>query len=183
MFGDDVKRISMLNNGLNKAKILHKKTNNSEYLKLIKRMEDKILGLDKQLIVKINCSRCVYKKDYDFLNEINTKICSYNEINFTRKKFVHIIYNDYKITNEEFVKIEKLLSTGNFILYPIITNFNFTMGYCLYDIEKKKVVLNFLDKHLPPEINFEKISEYIFSEKNLQLAEENEIHIFENKKE
>ena len=176
MFEDDVKRISLLNKGLNRAKKLHSKTNNFKHLDLIRNIENKLFALDKLLIQKINCKKYLYKRDYEFLDELNTKICSIENTIFQFKKLNCVTYKDYVITSLEFSNIERLLLTDNFILCPLVSN-DLILGYSLFDIEKKKIVLTFSRKNLSSDNN-NLLNDLIFGDRNIILASKNEIKLF-----
>jgi hypothetical protein len=171
---ESVKRYIKLCRAQIKAKKLYEKTGKKQFLDLFDKIEDKLRKVNIELITELNSYKHVSKEDYDFLNEINKKLCSYKikeiYLNLRGDSLLlsETLYTNYKISKKDLIKLEKIFQSTCMVFYPVKTNEFLTIGYELYDYKKKKVVLNFTEKQLPENIEFRFLSKFFNSKTNLK---------------
>lgn len=180
---ESVKRYIKLCKGQIKAKKNYEKTGKKQFLDLFDRIDKKLKKINLELVTELNCYRHVSKEEYNFLNEINKKLCYYKtkEIYLNLRgnsfSFSEPFYTNYKISKCDLIKLEKIFQSTCMIFYPVKTNEFLTVGYELYDYKNKKVVLNFTEKQLPENVDFKVLSRFFNSKTNLKKVKRINVEI------
>lgn len=157
-----------------KAKKNYEKTNKKCFLDLFNKIDKKLRKVNIELISELNSYRPVTSEKYDFLRELNEKLCCcktkefYLNLKGDSFFFNEIYYKDFKISKCDLIKLEKIFQATCMIFYPVKTNEFLTIGYELYDYKNKKVVLNFTNKQLPENVSFQYLSRFFNSKMNLK---------------
>jgi hypothetical protein len=184
---NSINRFIQLSKAQIKLKKKYDKTNKKEFLDLFNKIDEKLKKINIELITELNCYRHVSKKEYDFLNEINKKLCSYKTkeiyLNLRGDSFFisKTFHTNYKISRHDLIKLEKIFQSTCMIFYPVKTNEFLNIGYELYDYKNKKVVLNFTEKQLPEKVDFKVLSRFFNSKTNLKKAKKVGVDISEEK--
>src|SRR3989344_1543275 len=120
------------------------------------------------------------KKNLKFLKTLNDKLGRSSKSwdnKFCREIEIYE-YTHYKMKRGEIQKTLDIICNNDLIMYPINTNWGFSIGYLIGSIENDapgikpeiNTLLQFIEKQLPKGYNFEKLSETFKRPRNLELV-------------